>query len=171
VGKAVFELVIWDSPRKNCQVGVRSENRVSSVSSYPLTTSKHHGRVVPTGEITSPEYDGLDPTGEIPKYSNYLCFTISIRTNRLGIFQEKYTPQQDELHNLIKSLHDGGMGYRKIAYCLNNRGIRTSKGNPWKNTQVYSVLLRYRERKERLVHIETDYPLIWGKMRIEWMKN
>ena len=131
----------------------------------------HHGRVVSTGEITPPEYDGLDPTGEIPKYSNYLCFTISIRTNRLGIFQEKYTSQQDELHDLIKSLHDGGMGYRKIAHYLNQKGIRTSKGNPWKNTQVYSVLLRYRERQERLVHIETDYPLIWGRMRIEWMKN
>ena len=130
-----------------------------------------HSRVVSTGEITSPEYDGLDPTGEIPKYSNYLCFTVSIRTNRLGIFQEKYTPQQDELHNLIKSLHDGGMGYRKIAYYLNDRGIRTSKGNSWKNAQVYSVLLRYRERQERLVHIETDYPITWGKMRIEWMKN
>ena len=130
------------------------------------------GRVVLTGEITSPECDGLAPTGEItPRYSNYLCFTVSIRTNRLGIFQEKYTPQQDELHDLIKSLHDGGMGYRKIAQYLNQRGIRTSKGNPWKNTQVYSVLLRNRERQERLVHIETDYPLIWGKMRIEWMKN
>jgi len=124
--------------------------------------------VISTGEITSP----VSSTGEItPKYSNYLCFTVSIRTNRLGIFQEKYTPQQDELHDLIKSLHDGGMGYRKIAQYLNQRGIRTSKGNPWNNAQVYSVLLRNRERQERLVHIETDYPLIWGKMRIEWMKN
>ena len=138
---------------------------------YPLTQIIHHGRVVSTGEITLPEYDGLDPTGEIPKYSNYLRFTISIRTNRLGIFQEKYTPQQDEHHDLIKSLHDGGMGYRKIAYYLNDREIRTSRGNEWKNTQVFSVLQRYRERQERLVHIETEYPPTWGKMRIEWMKN
>ena len=87
------------------------------------------------------------------------------------MFQEKYTPQQDELHDLVKSLHDGGMGYRKIAHYLNQKGIRTSKGNPWKNTQVYSVLLRYRERQERLVHIETDYPLIWGKMEVRWEKN
>ena len=34
------------------------------------------------------------------------------------------------------------MGYRKISQYLNQRGIRTSKGNEWLNTQVYSVLKR-----------------------------
>jgi hypothetical protein len=131
----------------------------------------HHGRVVLTGEITSPEYNDLGPTDDItPRYSNYLCFTASIRANRLGIFQDKCTLQQDELHNLIKSLHDDGMGYSKIAYYLNDKGIRTSKDNPWKNNQVYSVLHRYRERQERLVHIDTDYPPIWGKMELRWEK-
>jgi len=63
------------------------------------------------------------------------------------------------------------MGYRKIADHLNQKGIRTSKGNQWLNTQVYSVLKRYRERQERLELIEEEYPTVWGKMHIEWMKN
>jgi len=154
--------------KKNCQVGVRSEYRVPLASYYPPTTSKHHGGVISTGEITSP----VSSTGEItPRYSHYLCFTVSERTNRLGFFQEKYSPEQERTHSLIKSLHDGGMGYRKISQYLNQRGIRTSKGNEWLNTQVYSVLKRYRERQERLELIEKEYPTKWGKMHIEWMKN
>jgi len=63
------------------------------------------------------------------------------------------------------------MGYRKISQYLNQKGIRTSKGNEWLNTQVYSILKRYRERQERLELIEKEYPRKWGKMHIEWMKN
>ena len=42
------------------------------------------------------------------------------------------------------------MGYRKIAKHLNASGIKTSRGNEFKNTHVYSVLKRYREREERI---------------------
>ncbi|MBS01319.1 MAG: hypothetical protein CMQ24_01245, partial [Gammaproteobacteria bacterium] len=52
----------------------------------------------------------------------------------------------EETHRLIKSLHDSGLGYRRIAYRLNERGILTSRGNVWSSPQVYSVLKRYRER-------------------------
>ena len=128
----------------------------------------NHRGVILTGEITSP----VSSTGEItPRYSHYLCFTVSERTNRLAFHQEKYTTEQEQTHSLIKSLHDSGIGYRKIAQYLNDKGIKTSKGNQWLNTQVYSVLKRYRERQERLKLIETEYPMEWGKMRIEWMKN
>ena len=137
----------------------------------PLT----YGRVISTGEITTPEtpeIDRISSSGEIkPRYENYLCFTVSVRTNGLGFYQEKYTTEQLQTHKLIKSLHDDGMGYRKIAQYLNQKGIRTSKGNVWLNTQVYSVLKRYRERQERLELIEKEYPLKWGKMRIEWTQN
>ena len=124
--------------------------------------------VILTGEITSP----VSSTGEItPRYSHYLCFTVSERTNRLAFFHDKYTPEQEQTHSLIKSLHDDGMGYRKIAEYLNQRGVRTIKGNKWLNTQVYSVLKRFRERQERLELIEKVYPIHWGKMHIEWSKN
>jgi hypothetical protein len=93
------------------------------------------------------------------------------RTNRLAFFQEKYTPEQEQLHSLINSLHDDGMGYRKIALYLNAKGFKTSTGKDWKNGHVYSVLKRYQERQERLDLIQKEYPIEWGRMRIEWSKN
>ena len=48
------------------------------------------------------------------KFSQYLCFTVTIGSNDL-IAEQEYTEQQHQNYELIKSLHDGGMGYRKIA--------------------------------------------------------
>ncbi|MEC8270534.1 MAG: recombinase family protein, partial [Pseudomonadota bacterium] len=83
------------------------------------------------------------------KFSQYLCFTVTIGSNNL-IPEQEYTEQQHHNYELIKSLHDGGMGYRKIAQYLNEQGIKTVRGNTWKNTQVFSVLKRYHERLTRI---------------------
>ena len=62
------------------------------------------------------------------KFSQYLCFTVTIGSNDL-IAEQEYTKQQHQNYELIKSLHDGGMGYRKIAQYLNEQGIKTVRGN------------------------------------------
>ena len=115
------------------------------------------------------------PTCEItPKenpYSHHLCFTVSVRTNKLQYHQNRLSKEQEEAHSLIKSLHDGGMGYRRISNYLNERGITTSKGNRWKNTYVYSVLKRYKERQERLNFIEKEYESVWGKMELKLLRS
>ena len=61
-----------------------------------------------------------------PKYWNYLCFVVSVQTNKLmseygGI---GYSDSQQETYDLIKSLHDGGLGYRRIAHHLNSKKIK-----------------------------------------------
>ena len=76
-----------------------------------------------------------------------------------------------EMIPLVKQLQKSGLGYRKIAKYLNAKGIKISKGNPWKNTTVFSFLKRYKERKERLAFIEKEYEPVWGKMKVEWEKN
>ena len=120
-----------------------------------------YGGVVPNCELTSRK----NP------YSHYICFTVSIRSNKLQHYQNRYTERQEETHSLIKSLHDGGMGYRKISHYLNDKVITTSKGNRWKNTQVYSVLKRYKERQERLGFIEKEYEPVWGKMKLKLLRG
>ena len=59
------------------------------------------------------------------------------------------------------------MGYRRISKLLNERGIKTSKGNTWTNTKVFSVLKRFREREKRLELINREYEPVWGKMEIK----
>ena len=83
---------------------------------------------------------------------SYLCFTVTIGCNDLVADQE-YTEQQNQNYEVIKILHDGGMGYQKIAQHLNKRGIKTVRGNTWKNTQIVSVLERYQERQKRTQNV------------------
>jgi len=73
--------------------------------------------------------------------------------------------------SLIKFLQKEGLGYRKIAKYLKNKGIRTTKGNRWRNTQVFSYLKRHTERQERLGFIEKEYEPVWGKMEVRWERN
>ena len=74
-------------------------------------------------------------------------------------------------YELIKSLHQSGMGYRRISHYLNERGITTSEGNRWKNTNVYSVFKRYREREERLELRNKRYEPTRSKMWLEYSKS
>ena len=126
----------------------------------------------PTSESRKCSDCRVDLTDEItPKYSHYLCFTVSVRTNRLMHHQDRWTLQQEETIQLVKKLQKSGLGYRKIAKYLNAKGIKTSKGDSWKNTTVFSFLKRYKERQERLAFIEKKYEPVWRKMEVRWEKN
>ncbi len=63
------------------------------------------------------------------------------------------------------------MGYRKIANHLNQLEIKTIKGNTWNNTNVYSVLKKYKERQQRLKKRDKDYKTIWSRMEVRWELN
>ena len=106
------------------------------------------------------------------KYSHFLRFKVHLRTNKFVYSQtDKYTPTQQELHDKIKSLHDSGLGYRRIAKYLNDKGITTFKGHSWGCNYVYSVLKKYRLRLKRLKYINQEYEPVWSKMEIKWEKN
>ena len=51
---------------------------------------------------------------------------------------------------LILTLKEKGLGYRRIAQVLNEKGIKTHKGSVWGGNYVCSVLKRYRQRLERI---------------------
>ena len=105
------------------------------------------------------------------KFSQYLCFTLTIGSNDL-VAEQEYTEQQHQNYELIKSLHDGGMGYRKIAKYLNEQSIKTNLGNTWKNTQVFSVLKKYRARQERIQNVRLrEHPIEISKFELQWMKD
>ena len=115
----------------------------------------------------------IDLTGDLKNnYTNYLCFTITYRTNQLVHYQnDKYSNQQKENHDLIISLDDDGLGYRKISKILNDKGIKTSRGNTWTNTKVFSVLKKYKEREDRLELINKEYEPEWGKFEVRSERN
>ena len=64
------------------------------------------------------------------------------------------------------------MGYRKIADYLNEQGIKTARGNPWKNTQVFSALTKYRLRMDRIQNVRKfDHGVEISKFELKWIKD
>ena len=123
-------------------------------------------------EITSSKSDGLGLTDEIPKYSHYLCFSVSVRTNKFALKHlDRYSPEQEEVFQKIKSLHESGLGYRKIAHHLNEKGLTTHKGKKWGGNSVYSVLKRHKQREKRLDDMQRVYEPEWSKMKVVWERN
>ena len=92
-------------------------------------------------KLKTVSHSGIDLTYNLTnKYITYVCFIVKHRTNSLVHYQNnKYSEEQEQTHNLIQSLHDSGIGYRKISQILNKKNIKTSKENTRKNTQVHSV--------------------------------
>ena len=84
-------------------------------------------------------------------YSHFLYFSVSHRTNRFVYpHKDRYSKQQEETHSLIKSLHDSGLGYRKISRHLNTQKITTHKGKRWgvSGNSVHSVLKKHRNTEK-----------------------
>ena len=108
-----------------------------------------------------------------PKYANFLCFVVSVQTNKL-ISQRGgigYSKSQKEIHDIIKSLYDSGLGYRRIAQHLNSKNITTLTGKEWRGNHVFAVLKRYREREERLSRREEVFEPEISKFEGRWERN
>ena len=124
-----------------------------------------HSRVVSTYNLTNTECSTYNLTN---KYITYVCFTVKHRTNSLVYYQNnKYSEEQEQTHNLIKSVHDkikefhdGGLGYRRIAYWLNENQYKTPRGHELKNNHVHSILKKRRIRNERIYKI---YEITFGE--------
>lgn len=106
--------------------------------------------------------------------AQYLCFKVSFGSNNLlrDYNLNKWSDSQQEKYDLVKTLQDEGLGYRRIAQHLNARGIKTTSGKEWKNTHVFAFLKRYREREHRLKNVKTqDYGIEVGKFELKWMRG
>ena len=123
-------------------------------------------------EITPSKSDRVCLIDEIPNYTHYLCFSVSVKTNKFALKNlDRYSPEQEEVFQKIKSLHDSGLGYRKIATKLNENGLTTHKGKKWGGNSVHMILKRHREREERLEFINREYEPEWGEMKVIWERN
>ena len=107
------------------------------------------------------------------EYKQYLCFTVTFSTNTLVFNRNKHlwSDEQQKTHDNIKSLHNSGMGYRRIASHLNEVGIKTIKGNLWGGNNVHSVLKRNRERLQRLEIQTEESEVEYGKMELVWLRD
>ena len=80
-------------------------------------------------------------------FSNQLC---GRRVTADRDLNKKVSKYQIFLHDTIKDLHDGGLGYRKIAQWLREKGYKTPRGKRFYGNHVYSILKRKQLRDTRL---------------------
>ena len=77
-------------------------------------------------------------TADLTKRFNiYLNFTVTCRTYSL-VYKQVLTSRQEEIYELIKSMHDSGLGYRRIAKRLRDMNIKTARGSVFKNNNVFA---------------------------------
>ena len=74
----------------------------------------------------------------------YVCFTAIVTTL---IPQFPPSSYQNKLHKKILELKNSGLGYRKIAYLLNDNDYKTPSGRSIKSGHVYSILKKRRLSK------------------------
>ena len=114
----------------------------------------------------------LDPPNEqtlLEGIIPHLEFSLEISSNNLTFGGNEYTPYQQFLYLLIKSLHDKGYGYRRIAHKLNAWNVKTTRGKTWFNSSVSSVLKRKHERDLRIQEIRNkEYPIKIGKFSVKY---
>ena len=88
------------------------------------------------------------------------------------VYKRELTNRQEEIYELIKSLHDSGLGYRRIAKRLRDMNIKTARGSVFKNNNVFAVIKRYEERQVRLREERNrKYEHKWGKMYLTFERK
>ena len=99
--------------------------------------------------------------GVVPRVDSveYISFVISIRTHKLIYFQDRYTKEQEDLFQLVDYLHHEGLSYPKIADYLNERKYLTYSGKPYRKSNISSLIIRNKQRKERIKLRNEVYPI------------
>ena len=127
-----------------------------------------HCRVVSKHELTQADFSKHELT---KRFNVYLNFTVTCRTNSL-VYKRELTSRQEEIYELIKSMHDSGLGYRRIAKRLRDMNIKTARGSVFKNNNVFAVIKRYEERQVRLREERNrKYEHKWGKMYLTFKRK
>jgi len=86
--------------------------------------------------------------------------------------KREFTSRQEEIYELIKSLDDSGLGYRRIAKRLRDMNIKTARGSVFKNNNVFAVIKRYEERQVRIREERNrKYEHKWGKMYLTFERK
>ena len=97
-----------------------------------ITPHKRYCRVVLKHDLTQADFSKHELT---KRFNVYLNFTVTCRTNSL-IYKLEPTSRQEEIYELIKSMHDSGLGYRRIAKRLRDMNIETARGSVFKNNNA-----------------------------------
>ena len=99
---------------------------------------------------------------------DFVTWTVSFDTCKLVYHQDRYSPKQQQLYDLVMHLKSEGMGYRKIAKYLNAMGHKTHTGNAFTPSSIQFIIKRNQERRQRKKLIETEEVLTYSNFKINF---
>jgi hypothetical protein len=111
--------------------------------------------------------------GVVPRVDSveYISFVISVKTHKLIYFQDRYTKEQEDLFQLVDYLHQQGLSHTKIADYLNEREYLTYSGKPYRKSNISSLILRNKQRKERIKLRNKVYPITISNFVVKLLGN
>jgi len=87
-----------------------------------------------------------------------ISFTLTFQSNNLIADTSRYSKEQEDLFQLVDYLHQEGLSYPKIADYLNERKYLTYSGKPYRKSNISSLIVRNKQRKERIKLRNKVYP-------------
>ena len=102
---------------------------------------------------------------------DFVTWTVSFDTHKLVYHQDRYSPKQQQLYDLVMHLKSEGMGYRKIAKYLNAMGHKTHTGKTFISSSIQFIIKRNQERRQRKVLIDTEEKLIYSNFEINFCNS
>ena len=100
-----------------------------------------------------------------------ISFTLSFQSNNLIADTSRYSKEQEDLFQLVDYLHHEGLSYPKIADYLNERKYLTYSGKPYRKSNISSLILRNKQRKERIKLRNKVYPTKIRKFIVKLSSN
>ena len=96
----------------------------------------------------------------------WLTFVCTLETSSL--WHGAYSEKSEMLYEMIVELKAQGLGYRRIAHHLNERGITTPSNCSWSSPSVYSIL---KKRKARDARLQAPPVVTYSEWAIEYMER
>ena len=89
----------------------------------------------------------------------YLNIKIITKSQLLQSSYSHYNSYQEFLYNLVNTLKDKGLGYRRISHYLNKNGYKTVREYSFNNSSVFSIIKKGNIRKDRIKNLKShkDY--------------
>ena len=81
-----------------------------------------------------------------------ITFDVNFKTQVLTKF--KQSKRFEEIHNLILTLHNQGLGNKEISNYLNSHNIKTPTGKDYTRHLIGMFFYKYRKMNNRLKHSE-----------------
>ena len=81
--------------------------------------------------------------------------------------------RQVTLYLIVSNLYSKYKSYRKVSALLNQRKIKTFKGNTWGTLgkNVYSVVKQYNERNQQIDYMNKKYETEWSRIKLCYEKR